>query len=100
MKARVATFQGGDPAVIKSNVEDIRQRSASGPPEGLPSVGLLMLQSDDKLIAISLFDNEADLQQGEATLNAMSPAVGSMGERVSVEHYDVAIKLDAEPAAS
>jgi hypothetical protein len=96
MKARVATFQGGDPAVIKANVEDIEQRSASGPPEGLPTVGLLMLQSDDKLIAISLFDTEEDLQQGHAMLETMSPAVGSMGERLSVEHFDVAIKLDAE----
>ena len=100
MKARVATFRGGDPAVIKANVEDIKQRSASGPPEGLPSVGLLMLQGDEKLIAISLFDTEEDLRQGDATLNAMSPAAGSIGERVSVEHFDVAIKLDAERAAS
>jgi hypothetical protein len=100
MKARVATFEGGDPAVIQQNVDSIKERSASGPPEGLPSVGLLMLQRDDKLLAISLFDTEEDLQQGEATLNSMSPPAGEMGRRVSVEHYDVAIKLDADRAAS
>jgi hypothetical protein len=96
MKARVATFEGGDPAVIKQNLDDIRSRAPSGPPEGLPSVGLLMLQDGGDVVAISLFESEEDLQQGDATLNAMTPAHGSMGRRVSVKSYDVAIKLDAE----
>jgi hypothetical protein len=94
MKARVATFEGGDPAVIQQNLDSIRERAGSGPPEGVPSVGLLMLQGDGKLIAISLFDTEDDLRQGDATLNSMSPAAGAMGSR-SVEFYDVPIKLDA-----
>jgi hypothetical protein len=100
MKARVATFQGGNPADIKANVDAIKERAGSGPPEGVPSVGLLMLQSDDKLIAISLFETEEDLQQGDATLNSMSPLAGDIGGRVSVEHMDVAIKLDADRAQS
>ena len=96
MKARVATFEGGDPAAIQQNVDGIKARSGEGPPEGLPAVGLLMLQGADKLISISLFETDEDLQQGDATLNGMSPPAGSMGTRVSVEFYDVPIKLDAQ----
>jgi hypothetical protein len=100
MKARVATFEGGDPAAIQQNVDSIKERSGSGPPEGVPAIGMLMLQSESRLIAISLFENEEDLQQGDATLNSMSPPAGGMGRRVSVENYDVPIKLDAERSAS
>jgi hypothetical protein len=96
MKARVATFEGGDPAAVQQNIDGIKERAGSGPPEGVPAVGLLMLQRGDKLITISLFETEEDLQQGDATLNSMSPPAGDMGRRVSVESYDVAIKLDAD----
>jgi hypothetical protein len=95
MKARVATFEGGDAAAIQQNVDEIKARSGEGPPEGVPAVGLLMLQGADKVISISLFETDEDLQQGDATLNGMNPPAGSMGTRVSVEFYDVPIKLDA-----
>ena len=98
MKARVATFEGGDPAAIQESVDGIKARSAEGPPEGVPAVGLLMLQGADKVISISLFETDEDLQQGDATLNGMSPPAGGMGTRVSVEFYDVPIKLDAQPS--
>ena len=42
-----------------------------------------------------LFENEADLQQGDATLNSMEPPVpGAMGRRTSVEMYEVGVKVD------
>jgi len=97
MKARVATWRGGDPDAIKRNLDDIRSRAGSGPPEGVPSVGLLVLQRDDEVVFIGLFETEEDLRQGDATLNEMSPPGGGMGDR-SVEFYDVPIKLDAERA--
>jgi hypothetical protein len=96
MKARVVTWEGGDPAVIEENFEGIRQRAGSGPPEGIPSVGLLMLQDGADVLAISFFETDADYEQGDATLNAMDPPSGSMGRRTSVRAYDVAIKLEAE----
>jgi hypothetical protein len=98
MKARVATWEGGDPAVIGKNLDEIRTRAASGPPEGVPSVGLLMLQDAGDVLAISFFETEEDLRQGDATLNAMDPPAGAMGRRVSVRSYDVAIKLEALPS--
>jgi hypothetical protein len=98
MHARVATFEGGDPEQVRQMVEEIRQRAASGPPEGVPAVGLLLLHRADegKVINVSLFETEEDLRQGDETLNSMDPPVpGALGQRTSVEVYEVGVKLDA-----
>ena len=97
MHARVATFEGGDPEQVRGMVEEINRQAASGPPEGVPAIGLLLLHrpTDGKVLAISLFQTEQDLQKGDATLSAMDPPVqGGMGRRVSVEMFEVASKLD------
>jgi hypothetical protein len=93
MKARVATWEGGDPAAVQASLDEIRSRSESGPPEGVPSIGLTVLQGNGKVVFIGLFETEEDLRQGDATLNSMDPP-GDMGTR-TVEFYDVPIKLDA-----
>lgn len=98
MQARVATFEGGDPEQVRRMVEEINQRASSGPPEGVPSVGLLLLHQPNagKVMAISLFATPEDLKQGDATLSSMDPPVpGGLGQRASVETYEVGIKLDA-----
>lgn len=97
MHARVATFEGGDPEHVRRTVAEINQRSGSGPPEGVPAVGLLVLHHPDegKVLAISLFETEEDLRTGDATLNSMDPPVpGGMGQRASVEMYEVGVKID------
>jgi hypothetical protein len=96
MHARVATFEGGDPGQVREAIDDINRRSQSGPPEGVPAVGFLLLHRADegKVVAISLFETEGDLEQGDATLNDMNPT-GSMGQRASVEKYEVGVKIDA-----
>lgn len=97
MHARVATFEGGDPDQVREMIGEIEQRSQSGPPEGVPAVGLLVLHRADggKVLAISLFETEEDLQQGDATLSSMDPPVqDGMGRRTSVERYEVGVKLD------
>jgi len=93
MKARVATWEGGDPTAVQASLDEIRSRSESGPPEGVPATGLTVLQGEDKVIFISLFETEEDLRQGDTTLNQMDPP-GDMGTR-SVAFYDVPIKLEA-----
>ena len=98
MHARVATFEGGDPEKVSEMVGEIKRRSESGPPEGVPAVGFLMLHQPDegKVLSISLFETAEDLEQGDATLNSMDPPVqGGMGRRGSVEKYEVGIKIDA-----
>jgi hypothetical protein len=98
MHARVATFDGGDPDQVREATKRIEQEGQSGPPEGVPAVGFLMLHQADegKVLAISLFETEEDLQQGDATLNAMDPPVpGALGQRTSVQTYEVGAKFDA-----
>jgi hypothetical protein len=96
MKARVATWEGGDPAAVQASLDEIKARSESGPPEGVPAIGLTVLQGEGKVIFISLFENDDDLRQGDAKLNEMSPP-SDMGSR-SVAFYDVPVKLDAARA--
>jgi hypothetical protein len=43
MYARVAVFEGADPGRIDENLAGIRQRSESGPPEGVPAKQFLVL---------------------------------------------------------
>ena len=97
MHARVVTFEGGDPEQVRKTIGEIRQRAATGPPEGVPAVGFLLLHNPDagKVLGISLFETEDDLKKGDATLNAMDPPVQQgMGKRSSVEFYEVGVKTD------
>jgi hypothetical protein len=96
--ARVATWEGGDPDQTRASIDQIKERSQSGPPEGVPAVGFLMLISPDgnKVLAISLYENEADMNQGDATLNSMDPPIqDGMGRRTSVEMFEVPVKIDS-----
>lgn len=96
MYARVTTFEAEDAAEIRPMVEGIEQRTESGPPEGVPGVGFLLLHNADegKVLAIGLFETEADLQQGDATLRSMDPPGGGGVRRASVEMYEVGVKRD------
>jgi hypothetical protein len=98
MYARVALFEGADPGRIDENLDAIRQRSESGPPEGVPAKQFLVLtdRSSGKLMAITLFETEEDRRTGDETLNTMSPPVGEgMGRRTGVEMYEVPIHMTA-----
>jgi hypothetical protein len=94
MYARVAKWEGGSADAIRESIERIQQQSQSGPPEGVPSTGFTFLADPDagRVLAIAMFETEDDLRQGDAKLNEMSPPV-SMGERVSVETYEVAADI-------
>ncbi len=97
MNARVATWEGGNAEQTRASMDEIRERSQSGPPEGVPAVGFLLLHSADgsKVLSISLYENEADMQQGDATLNSMDPPIqDGMGQRTSVEMFEVGVKMD------
>jgi hypothetical protein len=101
MYARVATWEGGERDQVRSMAEEMNKRAESegGPPEGVPAKGLLLLHSEDgsKVLAISLFETEADYEQGDSTLNSMDPPTpGALGKRTSVERYEVGAKLEAD----
>jgi hypothetical protein len=95
MYARVAKFEGADGAALRRTAEEINSRASSGPPEGVPATGFLLLIAPDKGtgLAITLFETEEDLRKGDETLNSMSPPGDGMGRRASVESYEVAVDV-------
>jgi len=91
-------YSGSDPEDVGRGFDEIKRRAAAGPPEGLPALRLLDLYNpnDGKVLSITFFETEEDLRQGDATLSSMDPPrSGAMGRRVSVEMYEVAVKIDA-----
>ena len=100
MHARVATFDyaGSDPEDVRRGFEEIKRRAAGGFTDELPAVELLDLYNPDDgtVLSISLFETREDLRRGDATLSGMGPPrSGAVGRRVSVEMYEVHVKIDA-----
>jgi hypothetical protein len=98
MFARVVRFEGADTAALEASAAEIRQQveESDGPPPGVPAKRLLILQDAGagKTIAITLFENEADYAEGDATLSSMSPPGDGMGERAAVEKYEVVVEAE------
>jgi hypothetical protein len=94
MYARVAAFEG-DAASFDASLEDMRRDAPSGPPEGVPATGFLMLLDRDagEGLAIAFFDSEEDMRKGDEALNAMNPPGDSPMRRVSVKMYEVPVKF-------
>jgi hypothetical protein len=97
MHARVVRWEGGDGDAIRASSAEIASQAESGPPEGVPAKGFLLLADPDngRTIAVALFETEDDMRTGDRTLNAMSPPGEGMGKRVSVEMYEVAADFRA-----
>ena len=94
MLARVATFEGEDPGEMEENIRQMRDRSKSGPPEGVPATGFLVLvDRAGKTLVISFFESEEEMRKGDETLNAMTPPAGMKDKRTSVQEYEVAIDI-------
>ncbi len=95
MHARVARFEGGEADALRQNAQEISSRAESGPPEGVPAKGFLLLVDPEngRGLGISLFETEEDLRKGDEVLNSMSPPSDGMGRRASVETYEVAVDV-------
>lgn len=95
MYARVARWEGAEAEALRRSSAEIRSRAGSGPPDGVPARGFLLLvdPDDGRCLAVSLFADEEALRQGDATLNEMSPPGEGLGKRASVETYEVAVDL-------
>ena len=97
MYARVARWEGADGDALRASAAEINARAGTGPPEGVPSNGFLLLIDPDggRTLAIGLFETEEDRATGDATLNTMSPPGDGMGNRTAVEMYEVAVDVRA-----
>ena len=98
MYARVARWEGGDGNTIREAAEEINSRADSGPPEGVPAKGFLLLTDPDsgRVLAVSLFETEDDYRKGDETLKQMNPPGGGFGQRGPVEKYEVAVDVRAQ----
>ena len=88
--ARVVTFED----ISKDRIEEMKREMQGGdPPEGLNATEVVVLHDPDaaRSVAIVYFETEDDYRRDEV-LNAM-PASDVPGRRVSVEKYDVAIRM-------
>jgi hypothetical protein len=96
MYARVARWEGADAETLEQTASEIRSQSDAGPPEGVPAKEFILLNDKEggRSLAITLFETEDDYAQGDQTLNEMSPPGGGMGQRVSVEKYEVAVQFN------
>jgi hypothetical protein len=97
MLARVARWEGADAETLEKSGAEIRNQTDEGPPPGLPAKRFLLLHDTaaGKALAITLFETEDDYREGDATLNSMDPPGGGMGERVSVEKFELVAHLEA-----
>jgi hypothetical protein len=93
--ARVAKWDGADAEAMRKSAEEINSQASSGPPEGVPAKGFLLLidPENGRSMAVGLFETEEDLRQGDEVLNSMSPPDDGMGQRTSVETYEVAVDV-------
>jgi hypothetical protein len=96
MYARVAKWEGAEADALRGAAEQINSDAGSGPPEGVPATGFMMLIDPEsgRSLSIVLFDTEEDLRKGDETLNAMNPG-RQTGDRTSVENYEVAVNVRA-----
>jgi len=99
MYARVARWEGGDAESLEGTAAEIRNQveTEGGPPPGVPAKEFLLLHDTaaGKAIAITLFESEDDYREGDETLNSMSPPAGGMGERQSVEKFELVVRVTA-----
>ncbi len=97
--ARVVAFDG----VSEERIAQLRSEisSSGGPPDGVPATEMLLLHDPEgeKSLAILFFDNDDDYARGDAALDAM-PTEDTPGRRVSIDKYEVALRMSAETAAS
>jgi hypothetical protein len=91
MYARVARWEGLDEDAIRQFAGMIN--SSDGPPEGVPSSGILVLSDveNGRSLVIGLFDTEDDLRSGDAALKAMDRPPEAKGEIGSLEYYEVTV---------
>jgi hypothetical protein len=92
MYARVVTFENA--TAIDETANMIREGER---PEGVPATDIYFMadRAAGKVVVLTLFETEADLQKGHETLSAMDPPGGGFGQRTSVDLLEVVVHMSA-----
>jgi hypothetical protein len=99
--ARIARFEGGDPAAVDEQIAEMRaQVEADPPPDAPDDVRTLMetvarfMQLVDResatFVGITFCETKDEMRRADEALNRMSPGQGS-GGRTAVDIFEVAI---------
>jgi hypothetical protein len=103
MYARIARFEGGDPAGLDDQIAEMRSQLESGEPAAdapeeartlMETVSRVMQLVDRKTgasVGIIFCDSEEKMSRADAALNRMSPPGDSGIRRTAVDIYEVAI---------
>jgi hypothetical protein len=98
MYARIAKWEGADAKALEDSAAGIRTQAETegGPPPGVPAKEFLLFHDTaaGKAIGITLFETEEDYRQGNETLDSMSPPGEGMGNRVSVEKFELVVRVE------
>jgi len=86
MYARITTFEHA--TAIDETASQIR---GSEPPEGVPATAVYFMADREagKVVVVTLFETEEDMQKGHATLSSMDPPGGGFGQRTSIDLLEV-----------
>jgi len=90
--ARVAVWEGQSPEAMREGAAMIN--ASEGPPPGVPSVGITVLNdpANGRSVMIALFETDEDLRAGDAALRAMDrPPIDGLGDIASIDVYEVAV---------
>ena len=92
MYARVVTFEHA------TNIDETAKGiENTDRPENVPATAFYLLADSDagKVMAVTFFDTEEDMQKGHEALNAMTPPGGGFGTRTSVDLMKVVAHMTA-----
>jgi len=94
MFVRVVRFTDVDADRFASLTSRINE--SDGPPEGVPSMGIQILQDKDQSTSVVLqfFDSAEDMKAAEAALDAMDPG-DTPGTRASIDRCELVLELKA-----
>jgi hypothetical protein len=89
--ARVVAFDGVDSDRMAQMQQEMQGNER---PENVPAKEIVVLHDPEgeKSLVILFFEDDADYQRGDETLNAM-PAGDTPGKRASVTKYQVAFRM-------
>ena len=106
MYARIARFEGGDPARVDQDIDEMRKQMdemrGGGVPEDAPAEVRTLMETVTRFVqlvdrdtgasvGISFSETEEHMRRADEALNAMSPPDDSGMRRTGVEIYEVVL---------